>query len=354
MSLLRYFAALWSRWLDGAASAALSIGGALQRKRKFRLAEQDGDAFLLQALRNGAPPQTLAPPLRLVDGRFVESGEVLSRLAGAQVEIALAPRRFMFPAVDVPQKASGFLDAIVRAQIDRLTPWSAAQAVFGCGAPAPMSGGRIGVTVAATARSSIAPFIAAAEALKPASVVVSATLEGAGEPAPIVVHTQQANRQRRLRRARRILVAALALGGAAAAASVAIWIVVSGDVESSRLEIAQRMAERRAGASASRGGADAAAALLQRKREATSSVVVLDALSRTLPDDTYLTELKVADASLEIDGVTREAASLIAILEQAGPFKNATFSAPTTRARGENAEQFHIEAQIAPALPVTR
>ena len=74
-------------------------------------------------------------------------------------------------------------------------------------------------------------------------------------------------------------------------------------------------------------------------------------LSQALPDDTYLTELRVADGKLEITGVTREAASLIQIIEQTDQFKNATFFAPTTRAPLEVGEQFHIEAQIVPYFP---
>ena len=69
-----------------------------------------------------------------------------------------------------------------------------------------------------------------------------------------------------------------------------------------------------------------------------------------MPDDTYLTELHVADGKLEITGVTREAASLIQIIEQTEQFRNATFFAPTTRAPLEAGEQFHIEAQILPVL----
>jgi len=79
----------------------------------------------------------------------------------------------------------------------------------------------------------------------------------------------------------------------------------------------------------------------------------LESLSQALPDDTYLTELHVADRKLEITGVTHEAASLIRIIEQTDQFKHATFFAPTTRAPLEIGEQFHIEAQIAPYFPAT-
>src|SRR6202041_3802297 len=52
---------------------------------------------------------------------------IISRLAGGQVEIVLARHRFAFRFLELPGQASGFLDAIIRSQIDRLTPWSSSQ-----------------------------------------------------------------------------------------------------------------------------------------------------------------------------------------------------------------------------------
>ena len=113
------------------------------------------------------------------------------------------------------------------------------------------------------------------------------------------------------------------------------------------------MNERRAALSSETAGVSevATAKLTQKKRESPATVIVLESLSQALPDDTYLTELHVADGKLEITGVTREAASLIRIIEQTEQFRNATFFAPTTRAPLEAGEQFHIEARILPYFP---
>jgi general secretion pathway protein L len=99
---------------------------------------------------------------------------------------------------------------------------------------------------------------------------------------------------------------------------------------------------------------ETAAALAQKKRGTAASVIVLDSLSQALPDDTYLTELQLTDGKVQISGVTREAASLIRIIEQTAQFKHATFFAPTTRAQAGNGEQFHIEAQVVPYFPVVQ
>ena len=198
------------------------------------------------------------------------------------------------------------------------------------------------------------PFIAALETLKPNSIIVSAASDGADdEKARTIVYSQQTHRELSMRRMRRYVIAAAAATGMTAVAAFATWIFVGADLEASRAQVLRQMAERHAALLSGRPGVfeETAAKLAQKKRELAATVIVLESLSQALPDDTYLTELRVADGKLEISGVTREAASLIQIIEQTDQFKKATFFAPTTRAPLEVGEQFHIEAQIVPYFP---
>jgi len=350
-----------SRSLDDAAAAALSISGVLRRPKKFQLEEQ-ADDNLFAVRRNRGRSEALAPmaTLSFDDGRFAENtgARIRSQLAGAEIELILAARRFMFRSLELPKQASGFLDAIVRAQVDRLTPWTPSQVAFGCGAPTEMTGGRVGVTVAATARSSVIPLVSALELLAPDSIVVSAAPEAGAEKARnrIVVFSQQTKRERRMRRMRQILVAAPVLAGLAALAATAAWFYVGADLETARLQVSRQIAERRVALLSGKGSVaeEAATALAQRKRATAASVIVLDSLSQALPDDTYLTQLQLADGKVQISGITREAASLIRIIEQTDQFKHATFFAPTTRAPVGNGEQFHIEARVTPYFPAVQ
>ena len=359
MNFLRQLTLRLASWIDDVSSAVLSIGRVFRPTRKFQVVEQEDLHFLVQA-RKGRSPRALGARLRFVDGRFVEDAgaRVRSRLARGQIEIVLARRRFVFRPMELPRQAAGFLDAIVRAQIDRLTPWSPSQAAFGCGAPTELPGGRIAVIVAATALSSVMPFVTALEALKPGSIVVSAGSDDAGgkAPSPIVVFSRDTNRELSTRRLRGLLVAALASAGLAAVAALAAWIFIGADLDASRLQVSRQVAERRAALLSGRGSVaeEATAKLAKMKRESVASVIVLESLSQALPDDTYLTELHEADGKLQITGVTREAASLIQIIEQTDQFKHATFFAPTTRAPLDAGEQFHIEAQIVPYFPTVQ
>jgi general secretion pathway protein L len=355
VNFLRRLAVLLSRLIDDVSLGVISISRVIPPARKFRLVEQENLAFNVEPTRGRSAHRVIGAQLRLVDGRIAEDSgaAAASRLAGGQIELILARRRFVFRTLELPQQAADFLDAIVRSQIDRLTPWNPSQAVFGCGAPTETSNGRIGVVVAATARSSVMAFIVALETLKPNSIIVSAASDDPDGEARTIVYSQQTHRELSMRRMRWFLIAAPAAAAITAVAALAIWIFVGADLETSRAQISRQMAERRVALLSGRPGVfeETAAKLAQKKRESAATVIVLESLSQALPDDTYLTELRVADGKLEITGVTREAASLIQIIEQTDQFKNATFFAPTTRGPLEVGEQFHIEAQIVPYFP---
>src|ERR1700682_5849672 len=110
--------------------------------------------------------------------------------------------------------------------------------------------------------------------------------------------------------------------------------------------ISRRRAAIRAGADG--GDRSPVAALERRKYETPASVIVLEALTQVLPDHTYVTELHLAANKLQISGITRDAPSLIPLIEQSPHFTRATFYAPTTRAPSDPGERFHIETRVEP------
>ena len=99
--------------------------------------------------------------VRIADGQLDSAlpADVQAALQGSRAELVLQPSRFLFRPLELPRKASDFLEGIIRAQIDRLTPWKTEDAVFGWTAPVEIPNDRIVVNVIVTARQPIMSFV---------------------------------------------------------------------------------------------------------------------------------------------------------------------------------------------------
>jgi general secretion pathway protein L len=112
-------------------------------------------------------------------------------------------------------------------------------------------------------------------------------------------------------------------------------------------DLQQRISQRRAALRLDANGGTSGLGLLAKRKQSTpSSVMVLEAMSRVLPDTTYVTELRIEGDKVQVVGMTQDAPSLIRLMEQSPQFTRATFFAPTTHAPNESGERFHIEAHI--------
>jgi len=123
---------------------------------------------------------------------------------------------------------------------------------------------------------------------------------------------------------------------------------VGSALDAEQQDLQRRIAQRRAALSFNQGPSSAEALLAKRKQTSPSSVMVLEEMSRVLPDSTYVTELRIERDKLQVVGLTQDAPSLIKLIEQSPQFSRAIFFAPTTRSQNESGERFHIEAHITP------
>jgi general secretion pathway protein L len=348
MNAWREIAELFARWIEAVANAIVSAFGWFVSPRVVRIVEDaDGSGFTLRAPKGEAGG---GARIRLIDpdGGGL-AADVRKAVKGNRVELVLRPSRFVLRSLELPRRAVEFLDGIVRAQIDRLTPWPAGDAVFGWGRPTDIASDRISVMVAATARSAMRPLLEALSGLGATSIAILTT-PAEGPATAIKVYDQSVRGMLDAQRVGRILMVVLAAAAAAASVAVAADLAVGGSLDARLADLTQSINQRRV---LLRGGQEAiarsASALLdRRKQETPATVIVLEALSGILPDHTYVTELRVEGNKLQVVGVTRDAPGLIRLIEQSPHFSRATFFAPTTRAPTDPGERFHIEARIEP------
>jgi len=352
MSFLHQIGRVLSRWLDTVAAWIVAAYAKVVAAPGVRVVEEQDGTFTVQAdAASSAPPERI----RIINGGVVAagSGNVAAMLKASRTELVLQPESFVFRPLELPRRATEFLDGIVRAQIDRLTPWSAENAAFGWSAPVEIPNERVSVTVAATARSLVMPLVSAIAGLGADSIAVSTLAPGAANGTGLIkVFDQRVRGALELSRVRRALAAGLLVAGGLAAAAIAGDVIGGGQIDARQADVSYRIGAQRAKL---RAGGDAVrdsalAALERRRHETPSSVIVLEVLSRILPDHTYVTELRIQGDKMQVVGVTRDAPSLIRLIEQSQHFTRATFFAPTTRSPSEAGEHFHIEARIEPVF----
>src|SRR5437899_241439 len=125
MTLVRGIGEIVIRWLDVVATAIVAALGRFIAPRVVRITEEsDGSGFTLRGADAAARTERLAAGDASLAGALPP--EAAKAIKGNRVEIVLRPSRFVSRQVELPRRAIEFLDGIIRAQIDRLTPWSAA------------------------------------------------------------------------------------------------------------------------------------------------------------------------------------------------------------------------------------
>jgi Tfp pilus assembly protein PilN len=92
---------------------------------------------------------------------------------------------------------------------------------------------------------------------------------------------------------------------------------------------------------------DFLSALDQRKGEVLR---VLDELTRVVPTNAYLSNLRYHDRVIELQGNAENASALIPVLERSPVFENVGFNAPSNRGR-DNRETFSLKADLEKSKP---
>jgi general secretion pathway protein L len=314
----------------------------LRRGERLEVIENTGGKTVsvatLGSRRPGPIPTSVAAALRVASQ---SSGPIVLRLS---------PEEVVERTIQIPKGARDVIEPVLRNQMNRIVPWPQEDTRFGYTVTEDGPGGpdQIEVKVAATTRAILETALGEARALgvQPGLVDYAA----ADDPhVGTVLHALAADP--RLRMARRlnaglaaILAACLLMGGAGA---YQLWRL-GGENAALEARIAtarKRIAEHDNQNVQHMAAREAAAALIQRKAVEPPVVRLIDALSRALPDNAYLTELEIQGATARMTGKSDEATALIAAIEAAPEYEDAGFAATTTRDADGGSESFTITAR---------
>src|SRR5712692_6628649 len=148
----------FSRWLDSVAGTVVAWNEGLAARRVVKLVEGERGALILGSDQDlGLAGNRIGS----VEGQIMDDGpsSMAAIVHGSHVELTLQPRRFLFQPLELPGRATEFLDGVVRAQIDRLTPWRAGEAAFGWSNPVKIEAGGMMVTIAGAPLASLMPAV---------------------------------------------------------------------------------------------------------------------------------------------------------------------------------------------------
>jgi general secretion pathway protein L len=355
MTMIAELKALFEEWIAAVAAAVNSLIGRYVHQRQILLSEGSDDTFTAAVLSARKGPALPDVSFRLSHGRPSPSlpADWETTFRGSRVEVRLTSGQVLFRSLDFPKQAVDFLDGMIRAQIDRLMPWSADDVVFGWSPPSATANERVELTLAAMSKHDIEPLVQLATGLGAASVAAFAMLpDGGSAPAKIKVFDKSLRGAIGRVDVPRILRVVLLSAGLAAAASLIVAAYIGSTLDAEQEQLQRRISQRRAALrlDPNAAGGSALSQLAKRKQMTPSSVMVLEALSQALPDSTYVTELRIEGDKVQVVGMTQDAPALIRLMERSPQFARATFFAPTTRAQNDPGERFHLEAHITPSF----
>jgi general secretion pathway protein L len=364
--------ALWGRWIEVLAALLFAWREAWRAQRSLIVSHENDRLVVRQAKPDSNPIMRL---MRRPDGPqsspaesilaelppgIVAPDEVVRAAQSGFVVLQLSTDKIVMRRISVPAQAREFLPGIVRNQVERLSPWPVEQTVYGFNAEASDADATtLDVQVFLTSRAVVSSARDELDAigLPPDRIVAR---QGDLPAAPAVAlwsRLADVPHQTVARTHRQIGVAIVATF--LLSVGLTVWAFFSATSirgESEELAARSRTLQRQIQGSrtpqaiASLPPAERAWAW---KESMPSTVIVLEALSRALPDAAYLTELHLDNMTLRMIGLASDAPSLIAPLERSGHLTDVHFFAPTTRGPDGSLFRFHIEARVVPRLEVT-
>jgi general secretion pathway protein L len=338
---------IFNRWIDILARLLLGWRDSRRGRRLLMLA-QDRDRWVVEQVR-GQEEKSLGS---IVNGATVPT-EIARAAQRSFIVLKLSAEEVIVRRINVPAQAGGLLAGIVRNQIERLSPWRVDDAAYGFDARTNAEETSLDVDVLITPRAALDETCRRLDAmgLRVDRVVAAGR---APEAAPLTLWSRFADASDKSVARARLAIAVVIATMVCLTGAIGLWAFLAatsagGEADDIAADIAKLQHSTQGTSPRSLATtappAERAWAL---KETSPVAVVVVEALSRSLPDTSYLTEFNLEGAALRIVGLADDAPSLIAPLEKSGHLTDVRFFAPTTRAADGKRFVFHIEARIEP------
>ncbi len=277
---------------------------------------------------------------------------------GGAVLLRLPPGSALQRDVTLPLGAEAALERVLTYEMDRLTPFVAADVFFAWTVlRRDREAGRLRLRLSLIPKAPLLPLLDTCRAAgaAPRAIEVEAAdgrgADGHGSDGGRLSIPLAHDRPVAARRERRRLL--LAGGGCAALAAAAILLPFAlQSVASSRLDRRMAALQPRVEAAAAlrrriAGGSAGADLVADERQRLGDTLQVIAAVTRVLPDDTFLSDLTLRQGQLTISGQSPSAAALIPAISADPAFAAPAFSAPVTRIEGQNTDLFSIRAGVA-------
>jgi general secretion pathway protein L len=247
----------------------------------------------------------------------------------------------------LPVTVKADLPQILRFEMDRRTPFSAASAFFAYDAAPAASAGKLDVIMTVIAKAAVTDLLTR---LAPLGVAIrQVTVAGmAGAPASGNLLPSENSGNRKLRLTLHLATVAIIL--IAAFGLHSIWQDGDDAVAALRQDMARlrKTVEQVEAARAETERLQAASAFLsERRRTSLTATQMLADLTRTLPDDTWLVQISMHDDKLQISGYSAAAAGLIEKVMQSPAFRAPQFRSAVTQDAAVGRERFELVMTVA-------
>lgn len=273
---------------------------------------------------------------------------------GERVALWLSGDQFLSKQIDLPLAAAENLDQVLGFEMDRHTPFKAEQVYFDF-RELRRDNHRLSVKLVSAPRQAVDSLLQLLTewGASVQAVYVADTAISDDDPLDLMPTQRRAAKPPRQRWVK-LVVLPLTLVLAIAAIGIPIW--QKREAVILLMPIVDRAKGQASATEALRREQEKLTAeynfMLDKKQEIPPVVVLLDELSRLLPDDTWVHQFSLKGKELQIQGETVSSSKLIALIENSKFLHNANFRAPLTKGYKPNSERYHLAAEVKALPPV--